>query len=190
MFHVADCFSHSVSHERLPRRQLLNRQKHKSEREPLSLPTYQRSLPGADAHAVGGAGRELGPVGELTVVLAGQLTSLGDGGHGLGGFQALVDVGLRPVQLATRHGWKNWTQRQIKQASLERVDDVRRFTFFFYCFNKLFVPAGLKMCRTIIHSREGRTFANSGAFIHCDNLIFTLLLVQPLTGMFYNTAAV
>lgn len=167
MFHFADCFSQSVSHERcspdcLPRQQLLNKQKHKSEREPLSLPTYQRSLPGADAHAVGGAGRELGPVGQLTVVLAGQLTSLGDGGHGLGEFQALVDVGLRPVQLATRHGWKNWTQRQIKQASLERVDDVHQFTFF-YRFNKLFVlAAGLKMCQTIIHSREGRTLEGDG----------------------------
>lgn len=73
--------------------------------------TDQRPLPGADAHAVGGAGRELGPVGQLTVVLAGQLTPLADGGHGLGELQALIDVGLRPIQLAARHGCKNQRQK-------------------------------------------------------------------------------
>lgn len=73
--------------------------------------TDQRPLPGADAHAVGGAGRELGPAGQLTVVLAGQLTPLADGGHGLGELQALIDVGLRPVQLAARHGCKNQRQK-------------------------------------------------------------------------------
>lgn len=78
--------------------------------------TDQRPLPGADAHAVGGAGRELGPVGQLTVVLAGQLTPLADGGHGLGELQALIDVGLRPIQLAARHGCKNQRQKQERKA--------------------------------------------------------------------------
>lgn len=72
----------------------------------LNVPTDQRPLPGADAHAVGSAGRELGPVGQLTVVLAGQLTLLADCGHGLGELQALIDVSLRPVQLAARNSCK------------------------------------------------------------------------------------
>lgn len=74
---------------------------------PLSVPTYQCSLSGADPHTVSCAGRELGPVGQLAVILAGELTALSDGRHGLGEFQTLADVGLRPVQLATGHSWKN-----------------------------------------------------------------------------------
>lgn len=73
----------------------------------LSVPTYQCPLSGADPHTVSCAGRELGPVGQLAVILAGELTSLSDGGHGLGEFQTLADVGLRPVQLATGHSWKD-----------------------------------------------------------------------------------
>lgn len=71
------------------------------------LPTYQCPLSGADPHTVSCAGRELGPVGQLAVILARELTALSDGGHGLGEFQALADVGLRPIQLATGHSWKN-----------------------------------------------------------------------------------
>lgn len=83
----------------------------------MNVPTDQRPLPGADAHAVGGAGRELGPVGELTVVLAGQLTPLADGGDGLGELQALVDVSLRPVQLAARNSCKEKKETTQKASS-------------------------------------------------------------------------
>lgn len=73
----------------------------------FSVLTDQCPLSGADPHAVSCAGRELGPVGQLAVILAGELTALSDGGHGLGKLQTLTDVGLRPVQLATGHSWKN-----------------------------------------------------------------------------------
>ena len=69
--------------------------------------TYQCPLSSADPDAVSCAGRELGPVGELAVILAGELTALSDGRHGLGKFQTLADVGLRPIQLATGHSWRN-----------------------------------------------------------------------------------
>lgn len=72
----------------------------------LSLLTYQCPLSGADAHAVGRAGRELGPVGQLAVILARELTALSDGRHGRGEIQTLADVGLRTVQLPTGHSWK------------------------------------------------------------------------------------
>lgn len=71
------------------------------------VPTYQCPLSGPDPHTVSCAGRELGPVGQLAVILAGELTALSDGRHGLGESQTLADVGLRPVQLATGHSWKN-----------------------------------------------------------------------------------
>lgn len=74
---------------------------------PRFVLTYQCSLSGADPHTVSCAGRELGPVGKLAVILAGELTALSDGRHGLGEFQTLADVRLRPVQLATGHSWKN-----------------------------------------------------------------------------------
>lgn len=71
------------------------------------VPTYQRPLPDADPHTVDCTGGELGPVGELTVVLAGQLTRLRDAGHGLGEFQTLRRVSLRPVELEAGQGWKD-----------------------------------------------------------------------------------
>jgi len=89
--------------------------------------TDQRPLPGADAHAVRRAGRELGPVGELAVVLAGQLAALSDGRHGLGGAQALAHVGLRAVQLAAGHSWR--VQRDNGSARLHQAVKWSRLLF-------------------------------------------------------------
>lgn len=100
-----------------------------------SVPTYQRPLSGADPHAVSGAGREFGPVGQLAVILAGELTSLSDGGHGLGEFQTLVDVGLRPVQLAAGHGWKD--QKKTGEKGVIRTCRGHRVGLFFYCSDGL-----------------------------------------------------
>lgn len=101
-----------------------------SNSSPLFVPTYQRPLSGADPHAVGCAGREFGPVGQLAVILAGELTSLSDGGHGLGEFQTLVDVGLRPVQLAAGHGWKD--QKETGQKGV-----IRTWFVCFFCSDGL-----------------------------------------------------
>lgn len=62
-----------------------------------SVPTYQRPLSDADPHAVHCTGGELGPVGQLAVVLAGQLTRLRDAGHGLGELQTRGHLSLGPI---------------------------------------------------------------------------------------------
>lgn len=60
-------------------------------------PTYQCPPSDADPHTVDRTGGELGPVGQLTVVLAGQLARLRDARHGLGELQAVTHVSLRPI---------------------------------------------------------------------------------------------
>lgn len=72
-----------------------------------TYPTYQCPLPDADPHTVDCTGGELGPVGELAVILAGQLTRLCDAGHGLGEFQTLRHVSLRPIELEAGQSWKD-----------------------------------------------------------------------------------
>lgn len=62
-----------------------------------SAPTYQRPLPDADPHTVDRTGGELGPVGQLAVVLARQLTWLRGARRGLGEFQTVAHVGLCPI---------------------------------------------------------------------------------------------
>ena len=62
-----------------------------------SAPTYQCPLSDADPHTVDRAGGELGPAGQLAVVLTGQLTWLRDAWHGLGESQTLTHVSLTPV---------------------------------------------------------------------------------------------
>lgn len=64
-----------------------------------SAPTYQGPLSDADPHAVERTGGELGPVAQLAVVLAGQLTWLRDARHGLGEFQTLAHLSLCPIEL-------------------------------------------------------------------------------------------
>lgn len=64
--------------------------------------TDEHPLPGPDTATVGGAGRELGPAGELAVILAWDLAGLGDRWHGNGGPQALPDVHLPTILLPTR----------------------------------------------------------------------------------------
>lgn len=64
-----------------------------------SAPTYQGPLSDADPHTVDRAGGELGPVGQLAVVLAGLLTGLRDAGRGLGQRQTVAHLSLAPVPL-------------------------------------------------------------------------------------------
>ena len=63
--------------------------------------TDEQPLARADPHAVGGAGGELGPGGELAVLLAGVLTGLGELRHGAGQLQTLLDVRLAAILFTT-----------------------------------------------------------------------------------------